>query len=134
MQDPHTAPTPSTASQPLYIKGTIAWHRDHMSGDEDAVEVIDSVLNPEPPSFRLQNLDITFPRAGQITLIAGKFGSGKTLLLLAMLGEAHLFDGSISYCASDMMSPIEMSDGWDLLPAGTAYVPQMAWLQSQSIR
>lgn len=133
MRDRYADYAPSTSTHPLHIKGTIAWHKDKVSADDDISEGVELLINSAPPSFQLQDLDITFPR-GQINLVAGKFGSGKTLLLLAMLGEAHLVDGSISYCASDMMSSSEMTEGWDLFPSGTAYVPQVAWLQSQSIR
>lgn len=104
------------ADADLYMRGTLGW-----TDDEDG--------------FRLQDLDVTFPR-GQLTLVAGKFGSGKTLMLLGLLGEAKLIEGDISYAVSDVLcdASVDGDDAWDLLPRGVAYVPQTAWLQSQSIR
>lgn len=131
-----------TTDKPLHIRGTIAWYNDfndstqHITGF-DAGRDVECPQNQIQQSFKLQNIDVTFP-LGQITLIAGKFGSGKTLMLLAMLGEAHLLHGSITYCASEIQSMSGTQEGtesdWSLLPLGTAYVPQTAWLQSQSIR
>ncbi|KAF8962574.1 hypothetical protein BDZ97DRAFT_1920389 [Flammula alnicola] len=45
--------------------------------------------------FSLINISTTFPRR-EISLICGKIGSGKTLLLLALLGEADVLAGHVS--------------------------------------
>jgi ABC-type multidrug transport system fused ATPase/permease subunit len=112
-------------TEPLYVRGTIAW-------DTDRPDPVDGTAPTQ--GFRLQDIDLCFPR-GQVTLIAGKFGSGKTLLLLAMMGEAKLMEGKISYAISQIRSPNQdAAEGWGLVPAGVAYVPQTPWLQSQSIR
>lgn len=69
--------------------------------------------------FALQNLTMDFP-AGELSLISGKTGSGKSLLLAAILGEASLHKGSISApCAADG-HPV-------------AFVSQTPWLQSATI-
>lgn len=72
------------------------------------------------------DLDIKFPR-GKLTLVAGKFGSGKSLLLLALLGEARLIEGKISYMVSPIMDPqkIDKND-WSLFKNGVAYAPQVS--------
>ena len=76
-------------------------------------------------TFQLYDLDIHFPQ-GEMTLIAGKFGSGKSLLLLAMLGEARLLHGKISYAVSPLLDPNEIENNdWSLVPKGVAYVPQV---------
>jgi len=76
-------------------------------------------------SFSLHNLDVIFPR-DKMTLITGKYGSGKTLMLLALLGEARLVKGNISYAVSNMISPNSMEHyDWKLAEHGVAYVPQV---------
>lgn len=77
-------------------------------------------------SFQLRDLSISFPKGG-LTLITGRFGSGKTLLLLALLGEASVISGNVAYARS---SPLDASvatgdDGvWHLAPGAVAYAPQ----------
>ena len=44
--------------------------------------------------FQLRNLDLSFP-TGQLSLISGRTGSGKSLILSAILGEAKLLEGTI---------------------------------------
>ncbi|CAD1468666.1 unnamed protein product, partial [Heterotrigona itama] len=61
--------------------------------------------------------DLTFPR-GQLTLIVGKTGSGKTSLLLGMLGEIQRTTGSIEWAKG----------------VKVAYVAQKPWLQNASLR
>ncbi|RLU19415.1 hypothetical protein DMN91_007972 [Ooceraea biroi] len=60
---------------------------------------------------------LNFPR-GQLTIIVGKTGSGKTSLLLALLGEIQRISGSI-----------EWSKGLKI-----AYVAQRPWLQNATLR
>jgi ABC-type cobalamin/Fe3+-siderophores transport system ATPase subunit len=77
--------------------------------------------------FILRDLDITFPR-GAVTLIAGKFGCGKSLLLNAILGEVALLRGQISYAVSPVADPweAESSAEWGRCFQGLAFVPQVS--------
>jgi ABC-type multidrug transport system fused ATPase/permease subunit len=114
-------PKGNSTSEPLYITGTITWN---IAPPPIAKDTIAEPSAAETPVFRLQDINVQFPR-GATTLVAGKFGSGKTLLLLAMLGEARLVEGKISYTLSDLIEPYGSDDGnWNLLPNGVAYVPQ----------
>ena len=109
----------------LYVRGTVTWdippaepHLDSAAGNN--------------PIFQLRDLQLDFPR-GKITLIAGKFGSGKTLLLLALLGEARLLDGKISYLVSPILHPKQMTNSdWSPSEGGVAYVPQVNTSQVSS--
>lgn len=117
---PEDIRTTATSDQSaLVMNGDVTWHYEEA----------------DPDVFTLRNLALTFPR-GKITLVAGKAGSGKTLLLLALLGEAKLLRGHITYAISPIQDPDQM-DGemdWSTLSGGVAYVPQVAWLQSLNIR
>ena len=99
----------------LYVIGSITW----AIPQKDHYEATTSI-------FGLYDLDLHFPH-GQMTLVAGKFGSGKTLLLLAMLGEATLLEGKISYAVSPLLDPSCVDDrDWSLARNGVAYVPQVS--------
>jgi len=110
-----------TTNGNLHINASVTWHTSSSS------DSINSAI------FRLRDLDIIFPQ-GEMTLVAGKVGSGKTLLLLALLGEARLLEGKISYATSQLIDPAQPRVGTVRVEGGVAYVPQTAWLQSCSIR
>ena len=78
------------------------------------------------PQFRLQDLHLRFEKRG-MTLVAGKFGSGKTLLLLALLGEAKLIKGKIAYAVSGLHNPdtVKNDKNWIAAKNSVAYVPQV---------
>lgn len=65
--------------------------------------------------------EIVFQK-GKVNLIVGPTGSGKTAMLLALLGEMHCI-------------PVD-PDSYVSLPRSgrVAYVPQEPWIQSDSIR
>ncbi|GAA5895640.1 hypothetical protein JCM8208_005288 [Rhodotorula glutinis] len=64
---------------------------------------------------------LTIPR-GQTTLVAGDVGSGKSALLLALLGELHVAHGNVEIFARD---------GGRVT---TSYAAQSPWLQDTSVR
>ncbi|EIW71535.1 hypothetical protein TREMEDRAFT_42903 [Tremella mesenterica DSM 1558] len=88
-------------------------------------------------AFTLADLNLKFPR-GELSLICGRLGSGKTLLLAGLLGEADLVAGQVICPRShpDAMNghpdPI-LEQEW-LVPNMVAFVPQQAWLQNASIK
>ncbi len=100
-------------SEGISIRGTIAW-----------VSLQDPVRGPMPEGFALRNVDVHFP-PGKMTLIAGKFGSGKSLMLLTLLGETRVVSGTVYYASSPMVKTNEEEGTWDLVPEGVAYVPQV---------
>lgn len=114
----------------IFIKGTVAWHAPP-SDDPQSYASTNTNGNSLAATnsshvFKLQDLDVEFPR-GEITLVAGKFGSGKSLLLLSLLGEARLLEGEISYLLSNCLDPLEAeSADWTLQKTGVAYVPQVS--------
>ncbi|CAK5268515.1 unnamed protein product [Mycena citricolor] len=85
--------------------------------------------------FLLMDLNLEFPR-GELTLICGKLGAGKTLLLLGLLGEAGVLAGSLVCPRSppDALARYAEVDGEWLVEGLCGYVPQTAWLQNATIR
>ncbi|KAI0918361.1 hypothetical protein AcV5_002367 [Taiwanofungus camphoratus] len=71
-------------------------------------------------TLRIEN-ELTFKR-GHINLIVGPTGSGKTSLLMALLGEMHYIPGG--------------SDSYVNLPrlGGVAYAAQESWVQNETIK
>ncbi|CCG81413.1 Putative uncharacterized protein [Taphrina deformans PYCC 5710] len=85
--------------------------------------------------FRLRNVSVTLP-ANQLCLITGATGSGKTLLLNTMLGEAHVFSGLVNIpkaASQDSDVCSVTADPW-IVPNTIAYVAQTAWLENKTIQ
>ncbi|KAJ2847340.1 Transporter of the ATP-binding cassette (ABC) [Coemansia brasiliensis] len=86
--------------------------------------------------FELRNLTANFP-VGKLSIIAGPTGSGKTSLLMALLGEMRLVSGQV-------MIPGAVFDAHSILDESSrdpfsvhesvAYVAQQAWLLNDTIR
>lgn len=68
------------------LKSTAPQTSDRI-GFEEATFEWDVAPRSEPSRFRLGPLDLTFPK-GQLSLISGPTGSGKSALLNALLGGA----------------------------------------------
>jgi ABC-type multidrug transport system fused ATPase/permease subunit len=117
----------------VLTNATFTWPKD------DSASGTKSTAPTPRPAFSLADLTLRFPK-GKLSLICGRLGSGKSLLLSGLLGEADLVAGQARVPRSqpDTMSvsndgkPIADSD-W-LLPGMVAYVPQQAWLQNASIK
>ena len=119
----------NSSEKALTVTGDITWHHQEASNEASDTIPEDTLV------FTLRDLHLSFQK-GKITLIAGKAGSGKTLLLLALLGEVKLLRGRISYAVSPILNSDQL-DGdldWSAPNEGVAYVPQVAWLQSLNIR
>ncbi|KAM0262906.1 hypothetical protein ACHAQJ_001499 [Trichoderma viride] len=112
----------SDGSDVVLDNATISWPVDVETSDEER--------------FILKNLNLSFP-AGELSVISGKTGTGKSLLLSAVLGEVDLLEGAIF--APPTASPLERNDhkahpgNW-ILPGSVAYVAQIPWLESASFR
>ncbi|KAF8927905.1 hypothetical protein BGZ47_001905 [Haplosporangium gracile] len=78
--------------------------------------------------FQLKSISADFP-VGELSVIVGPTGSGKSALLLALLGELERIEGH-------MYLPRLDYDSKGLRPRGSgiAYVAQSAWLQNTTIR
>ncbi|KAF8627345.1 hypothetical protein AX15_004416 [Amanita polypyramis BW_CC] len=112
---------------------TITWPQDRSMGSP-----LPSAVASPHQKFLLIDLTCEFPR-GQLSLICGKLGSGKSLLLLALLGEADILAGQLM-CPRSPPDSIASFIGktisreqW-VVEGLCAYVPQTAWLRNASIK
>ena len=84
------------------------------------------------PSFRMIGLDIDF-RIGKLNIVVGPTGSGKTSLLMALLGEMTLLDGKV--CLPGGQSREDLApDNETGLTESVAYCAQQAWLVNDTIK
>jgi ABC-type uncharacterized transport system fused permease/ATPase subunit len=85
-------------------------------------EVTDGSLTPSKQRFRLRIQDDLVFKQGAFNLIIGPTGSGKTSLLMALLGEMHYIPQGPS--------------SWHNLPreGGLAYASQESWVLNETIR
>jgi len=83
-------------------------------------------------SFRLIEIDVRF-KVGKLNVIVGPTGSGKTSLLMALLGEMNKVDGRVFLPNSINREqvPIDPETG---LTNSTAYCGQQAWLINGTIK
>ncbi|EIN12781.1 multidrug resistance-associated ABC transporter [Punctularia strigosozonata HHB-11173 SS5] len=117
-----------------FRNATVTWPQDKRTGSSQA----SSAASTPRRNFVLSDVTLDFPK-GELTLICGKLGSGKTLMLLALLGEAELLAGQVTCPRSrpdaiaDFAKSSASEDDW-IVEGISAYVPQIAWLRNASIR
>lgn len=80
----------------------------------------------EDGSFTLRNLTVEFPLSS-LTLICGPTGSGKTGLLLALLGELKTLKGHSFLSREEVGYKTEFTNN-------VAYAAQSAWLLNATVR
>uniref|UniRef100_A0A8C3JBI8 ATP binding cassette subfamily C member 8 n=1 Tax=Calidris pygmaea TaxID=425635 RepID=A0A8C3JBI8_9CHAR len=111
-------------------------------GDDFCVKITNGFFTwtPEGPPA-LSNIDIRIPQ-GQLTMIVGQVGCGKSSLLLAILGEMQKISGNIfwSSCTSDSETGEDVSPERES-PVDTefrkrgsvAYASQKPWLLNATV-
>lgn len=80
-------------------------------------------------NFRLDVGNLIFPN-GKLSLVVGPVGSGKTSLLMALLGEMNCLNGRVFLPSPPMREQSEPG----ILTDTVAYCSQNAWLLSMTIR
>ncbi|RBQ81954.1 hypothetical protein FVER53590_00524 [Fusarium verticillioides] len=122
LNGPEMKNTLSEGTDVAFEDASIAWPEDDETPDEDR--------------FILRSLNIRFP-AGELSVISGKTGTGKSLLLSAILGETDVLEGSVY--VPNTVAPEDRRDAqanlgdW-IIPGSIAYVSQTPWLESASLR
>ncbi|KAF9269658.1 multidrug resistance-associated ABC transporter [Marasmius fiardii PR-910] len=128
-------PVPPLDQQPQIIafqSCTITWPQDRAQASAAS-----SAVSTPRQKFVLLDLSLKFPSNG-LSLICGKLGSGKTLLLLALLGEADVLAGQVvcprsPFNAIASYNDMRPDEKW-IVQGLCAYVPQTAWLRNASIK
>lgn len=112
----------------ILSNASIAWPKISQTSPEDDQD--------NKPAFTLENVNVRFtPNA--LNLVVGRLGSGKTLLLKGLLGEADLLSGQIK-CPRSLPNSIVKSlkltaDTW-MRADQVAYLPQSSFLVNATLR
>lgn len=146
-----------TAVKIGFESATVCWPTSNTNNNNEEQNDNDSDItaggnngNQQDGTFTLKDVSVVFPN-NQLSLICGGTGSGKTLLMLSLLGETEIKQGTI-YCPrfassftlddSTAITSIHLSSSdsdyivpsnW-ILKDAIAYVSQTAWLQNASIK
>ncbi|KAF8846826.1 P-loop containing nucleoside triphosphate hydrolase protein [Acephala macrosclerotiorum] len=106
-----------------FENASIAWPSDEEKEDGDE-------------QYVLRNVNISFPE-NELSVVSGKTGTGKSLLLASILGEVDVLSGSINV---PKPPPIHerhdhkaTKDNW-IVPSSIAFVAQVPWIENASIK
>ena len=117
-RDDHVTPAPSIA----FDEASCAWPSDWQEDD--------------PDRFILRDINIHFPNK-VLSVISGPTGSGKSLLLAAILGEAEKLSGSITVperpMAQDRYDHKANKSDW-VIESSVAFVAQIPWIENATIK
>ncbi|KAK1994844.1 ABC transporter [Colletotrichum falcatum] len=122
LNGPEKTQTVTEGPEVAFENATIAWPVDEETKDEDR--------------FILRNVNLTFP-AGELSVISGKTGTGKSLMLAAILGESDLLSGTIYAPKPPAMK--ERNDdkanagNW-IIPNSIFFVGQIPWIENATLK
>ncbi|KAK3328916.1 P-loop containing nucleoside triphosphate hydrolase protein [Apodospora peruviana] len=122
LDSPEVSRIAKDSDEVAFDNATIAWPSDEKIEDENR--------------FVLRNISVTFPK-NELSVISGKTGTGKSLMLAAILGEIDVLGGDIYVPRPPLLSERHDSkankDNW-IIPSSIAYVAQIPWIENASIR
>ncbi|XP_066489435.1 ATP-binding cassette sub-family C member 9 isoform X4 [Tiliqua scincoides] len=115
----------------------------HMDVDDCAIKVTNGYFSWGSGLATLSNIDIRIP-AGQMTMIVGQVGCGKSSLLLAILGEMQNLEGKVHWSrlpdreaiAEGCLSVIETDSSFEASRRNrysVAYAAQKPWLLNATV-
>lgn len=122
LQSPEISRVTKNSDVISFENASIAWPSDNTEED--------------PDRFILRDVNVTFPK-GELSVISGKTGSGKSLMLAAILGEIDIIEGSISVPEAPPLHERHDSQAhggnW-IIPEAIAYVAQIPWIENATVK
>ncbi|KAK2023512.1 ABC transporter [Colletotrichum zoysiae] len=122
LNGPEKTQTVTEGPEVAFENATIAWPVDEETKDEDR--------------FILRNVNVTFP-AGELSVISGKTGTGKSLMLAAILGESDLLSGTIYAPKPPAMrerNDDKANPGNWIIPSSIFFVGQIPWIENATLK
>ena len=105
--------------QIIFEAASIAWPTDTKE-----IEIADR--------FVLQKIDLKIP-GKELTVISGSTGSGKSLLLASIIGEADLLAGKIKAPVPARFDQKANKSDW-IIDSAIAFVAQIPWIENATIK
>jgi ABC-type multidrug transport system fused ATPase/permease subunit len=90
----------------------------------------------EQDVFTLRDVNLEFP-TGELSVISGRTGSGKSMLLAALLGEVEVKTGTITVPQAPTIAERrddKANRGNWILPTAIAYVSQIPWIENATFK
>ncbi|KAJ4205036.1 hypothetical protein NW759_014700 [Fusarium solani] len=90
---------------------------------------------PLQERFVLNNLDFSFPPRA-LSIISGKTGSGKSLILSAIMGECEVIRGAVQVPEHRQRNPSTEQSGEEpwIMDTAIAFVPQTPWMDNATVQ
>ncbi|OIW25895.1 P-loop containing nucleoside triphosphate hydrolase protein [Coniochaeta ligniaria NRRL 30616] len=122
LNSPEIAEVTKHAPEVTFDSATIAWPADDEIDDSER--------------FVLRDINVKFPE-GELSVISGKTGTGKSLMLAAILGEVDVLGGNLYVPRVPSLHERHDSkankSNW-IIPGAVAYVAQIPWIENASIK
>ncbi|KAH8596791.1 putative ABC bile acid transporter [Bisporella sp. PMI_857] len=120
---PEISKNTSDGSNISFENASFAWPSDEEKEDGD-------------DRYVLNKVNISFPE-NELSVVSGKTGTGKSLLLAAILGEVDLLSGKINVPRQpntrDRWDHLATAADW-IIPSSIAFVAQIPWIENASIQ
>ena len=117
-------------------KGDTTIDGDHISFKDATIAWPSDDVADEEEQFQLKNLNIDFPKH-ELSVISGKTGSGKSLLLASVFGEADCLAGQLVVPRappSNERYDAQATPATWYIDAAIAFVAQIPWIENATIR
>ncbi|KXG53717.1 ABC transporter, integral membrane type 1 [Penicillium griseofulvum] len=124
LASPENAVNTVAAEYIAFDNASVAWPAD----EED--------IKDSEDRFVLRDMTLKFPTKG-LSVVSGRTGSGKSLLLSSILGECDVLDGTIMAPVpppvTDRFDHVATKANW-IIDSAIAYVAQMPWIENATIK